>query len=232
MPKLKILLGRGSPRSNIKEVEKWNESLPCDKIIPRYFLEWPAYQLMRNFFLRHKEYTHLVLATDDIVVTPEHILQLQEDIEKFDYSVLSGVMNVEKNNRRIDPDALNISMTIAQKDRRFRAYEWIKIHELPDKDIFQVMFSGFPLMAIRRDIIEITNFDADRVFEGKPSHNGASLDLVFCWHCKEKNIPIMVDKRIMMNHKRKAGEMMINKKDKKLEFWEYGSESVVIPLDP
>ena len=40
----------------------------------------------------------------------------------------------------------------------------------------------------------------------------------------------MVDKRIMMNHKRKAGEMMINKKDKKLYFWPMNGEETQIKL--
>ena len=81
MPKLKILLGRGSPRSNIEAVEHWNQFLPCDKIIPRFVTEFKAYKMMRDYFLKHTEYTHLVLATDDIVVHPKHIDMLIDDLE-------------------------------------------------------------------------------------------------------------------------------------------------------
>jgi len=33
MKNIKLLLGRGSPRSNIEAVEHWNQFLPCDKLL-------------------------------------------------------------------------------------------------------------------------------------------------------------------------------------------------------
>ena len=76
---VKLLLFRGSPRSDITEVESENQALPCDKLIIRYVGEFLAYKQARRFFLEHKEYTHLVLATDDIVVKPDNIKQLYDD---------------------------------------------------------------------------------------------------------------------------------------------------------
>jgi hypothetical protein len=213
--KVKLLLVRGSPRSNIPMVEQYNDKFPCDTLIVRYTPEFRAYQIMRDYFLEHKEYTHFVLATDDMVVSPEHVTQLQKDLEEYDLPVLSGVMNVDQD----DNINLNIAWSIASKARSFRRYFWIHRDELPtDEDIFQVEFSGFPLMAIRRDIVEKWTFDADRVFEGKPASNGASLDLVFCWRCKENDIPIFVDKRIDMIHLRKAGKNMVHTLERKTEF--------------
>ena len=101
MPKLKTLLGRGSPRSNIPKVEYNNQFLPCDRLIARYIPEWHAYQIMRNYFLQHKEYTHLVLATDDIVVLKKDIEQLQKNLGD-DYPVIAGIMNVDQDDENQD----------------------------------------------------------------------------------------------------------------------------------
>jgi len=193
MNKVNLLLGRGSPRSNIEIVEIWNRKLSCDRIIPRFTSEHKAYREMREYFLTHEQYTHLVLATDDIVVHPEHIDQLIEDLEVEDYPVISGIMNVEQT----DVTYVNISMTLPIKDRKHRQYKWLTRDDLKNKpDIFKVAFAGFPLMAIRRDVVSKIIFDADRVFEGKAPDRGASLDTVFCWYCKERDIPIVVDQRI------------------------------------
>ena len=73
MNNVNLLLFRGSPRSNIENVEMWNGILPCDKLIIRFVSEFKAYKKAREFFIEHKEYTHLVIATDDIVVHPKHI---------------------------------------------------------------------------------------------------------------------------------------------------------------
>ncbi len=218
MPKSKLLLGRGCPRSNIPRVEYQNEFLPCDKLLVRFMHEYPAYKFMRKWFLEHLEYSHLVLATDDIIVMPEHIEQLIRDIELLDYPVISGVMNVEQD----DKFDLNIAWELPLKERRLRQYKWIKRDELPAKNCFKVAFSGFPLMAIRRDIVSRSSFNADRVFEGKPPDRGASLDLVFCYWCQEHDIPVYVDKRIMMYHKRNGGSMQIGIRAKKCYLWKPG----------
>lgn len=226
MENIKILLGRGSPRSNIEAVEHWNQFLRCDKIIPKFTTEHKAYAQMRKYFLDHTEYTHLVLATDDIVVTPPHIEYLISDLTEQDYPVLSGIMNVDQK----DQTYVNIAMELPIKDRNHRRYDWVTRKQLVDMpDIFKVAFSGFPLMAIRRDVVNKIMFDADRVFEGKPPHHGASLDTVFCWYCKERDIPIMVDQSISMTHLRRKGRMRTSKPDK-LFFWpENGQETQIEP---
>jgi len=193
-----------------------------------YYPEHHAYKIMRNYFLRHKEYTHLVLATDDIVVKPEHIINLGKDLQKNDWPVLSGLMNVDLD----DKVFLNISMSLPMKNRRLRSYSWLTRSEIFVKeDIFQVAFSGFPLMAIRRDIVEKVPFDADKVFEGLPPNRGASLDFVFCWYCQDKNVPIMVDKRIDLLHLRTKGGLMLNNKHKHVKVYQIGQPGVEIEID-
>lgn len=200
----KILLARGCPRSNIDAVEKWNKELPCDKLLVRYVTEFKAYGIMRNYFLEH-DYDYLVLATDDIVVKPEHIIQLQKTLDENDFEVVSGFMNVDQNEKVF----VNLCQELAEKNKKVRRYEWITRDQIPDKPFFQVKFSGFPLMAIRRDVVKKFVFKADAIFKGMGMEFGASLDLVFCWDCFEAGIPIWVDTKIDLHHLRSMGSMMI-----------------------
>lgn len=226
---VKLLLGRGTPRGYIPAVEANNPLLPVDKIIPKYYPEYFAYKIMRNYFLQNPQYTHLVLATDDIVVEPKHVQQLQRDLEAHDYPVLSGLMNVDLD----DKTYVNLTMTLPMKKRTMRKYVWLTRKDIFVKeDIFQVAFSGFPLMAIRRDVLEKVTFDADRVFEGLPPDRGASLDFVFCWYCAQQDIPVMVDKRIDMLHLRTAGGLEVGKKHKRLVLWGEGGEPYEVSPDP
>ena len=223
MPRL--LLFRGSPRSNIEEVENQNPLLmkECDVLNIRYCFEFDAYKWARDYFLEHEEYDYFVIATDDIVVKPEHIRQLKEDLsirlspedEEFrSFAVLSGMMNVDE----IDyPNGnLNICMCLALKDKKLRHYDWLDLTRLPKDDIFQVKFSGFPLMAIRRDIVKMFPFATDSIFKGKGMQFGASLDFVFCWYCHEYNIPVCVDKRIFMHHLRGQGKHQAGERKKEI----------------
>lgn len=206
---VKLLLGRASPRCNIDDVENENLKLPCDILQLRFYGEYEAYRLMRNYFLEHPDYTHLVLATDDVLVRKEHIEILQNDLESKDYPVLCGMMNVEQDEFMKYEGNLNISFELALKDRQLRHYNWIRRNELPNRDMFQVKFNGFALMAIRRDIIEKNEFACDGVFRLRGVISGASVDLVFCWYCHENSIPIFVDKRIDMKHLRTSGKMRV-----------------------
>jgi hypothetical protein len=154
----KILLFRGSPRSNIPEVEQWNKKLPCDNLVIRYVPEIKAYHWARDYFLDN-DYDYLAIATDDIVVKPEHIEQLQKDIDEIDLPVISGYMNVDEKDY---PDGYhNIAYDLALQDRKLRYWNWLMPKDLPKSNIFRVKFAGFGLTAIRRDIMEQYTFAGD-----------------------------------------------------------------------
>jgi hypothetical protein len=222
MNKVNLLLFRGSPRSNIENVEMWNGILPCDKLLIRFVSEYKAYKRAREEFIARPEYTHLVIATDDIVVHPKHIERLQKALEKEDYPVLSGYMNVNQN----DTKDMNVCRTIGMKLRNLRKYVFMQYPEdFPEDEFIPVEFAGFGLTAIRRDIVEgYPIFAADKVFHGMPPHRGASLDFVFCWHCKEEGIPVIVDTGLKMKHLRKSGIHRVNTKAGRCELWRFGKE--------
>lgn len=227
MPKL--LFFRASPRANIPDVEIWNREneKECDVLYVRYAFEFDAYKFARDYFLSHKEYDYLVLATDDIIVKPEHLRQLKKDLKTFPFPVIGGMMNVDQHEYMDDWGNLNICQTLGLKDRRLRQYDWYKRNTLPKEDIFQVKFNGFALLAIRRDVVELFPFNSDGVFRGTGVSFGASLDFVFCWYChehewtekgvKKMSIPIYVDQRIDMQHMRTSGKSQAG--DRQKEVW-------------
>ena len=224
---MKLLLFRGSPRANIPDVEIQNRDneKECDVLYVRYAFEFDAYKFARDYFLS-KDYDYLLIATDDIVVKPEHIRQIKEDLkiklspkdEEFrSFAVISGMMNVDQQEYDDQWGNLNICPVLAFKDRKLRYYDWYKRNTLPKDDIFQVAFAGFGLTAIRRDIVEKIPFHTDSVFKGTGVDTGASLDLVFCWYCYEYGIPIVVDQRIDMQHLRISGQSQAG--ERKKEIW-------------
>jgi len=229
MSNSRLLLFRASPRANIPDVEALNRAneKECDVLYVRYAFEFDAYQFARDYFLDHKEYTHLVIATDDIIVKPEHIRQLKKDLKMHPFPVIGGMMNVDQQEYNDQWGNLNICQTLGLQDRKLRSYDWYKRNTLPVEDIFQVKFNGFALLAIRRDVIELFPFNTDSVFKGTGVNFGASLDFVFCWYCHEHrwvengedkmSIPIYVDQRIDMQHLRISGTHQAG--ERKKEVW-------------
>jgi hypothetical protein len=197
-----ILLARASPRRNIKEVEE--QVLPCDVLHVNFYQEYTAYQEIKKYFL-NTEYEYLVLATDDIVVRPEHIIQLEADLIKYRPKVLGGIMNVEEG------DYPNGLMAVSQ------IYDNQEIHFMLGREvllspiIFTVTFNGFCLLAIHRDIIANYEFVGQNHMRDKNAGkaDGGSFDMAFCHYCNENNIPIYTDRRIFMKHLRRSGKTRI-----------------------
>jgi len=201
-----LLLAVPSPR-DIPQVLDEHPLLPCDIFVVKYKPEWQAYYDIREFFLGHKEYTHLAIACDDIVVKPNHIRRLVKDLELFDYDILSGMMNIEQD----DFEWVNITPTsnIPNPRHEERHYQWYKKSELVGKGIIECGFSGFPLMVLRRNVVSEIPFDADGSANGTDNTCGGSLDVMFCKAAHEKGYNIMVDTDVVLLHLRREGKSLV-----------------------
>lgn len=218
-----LLFACPSPR-DIPQVLDEHPLLPCDVYVVKYEPEWQAYFQIREFFLGHKEYTHLAIACDDVVVKPNHIRRIIRDLELFDYEVMSGMMNVEQD----DLETLNITPkeNIVKPRHEERVYQWLKKKDVIGKGIIEVGFSGFPLMVIRRNIVSEIPFDSDGAFNGGDVASAGSLDVVFCKACHDKGIPIMVDTDILLLHMRRSGVSYVGVKHPDWYFRSKGSPDV------
>lgn len=207
---INILYGIPSP-FDFPVVERFQPFINCDKIIPKYFEEVDAYEIIRWFFRTHGEYSHLAFGCSDIIVKPEHLKQLEDDLRENDYPVLTGIMNIAL-------EAINVyNVTSNPIEPSNPAFMWYTDKETLGEPIKQVQFSGFPLMCLRRDIVERFDFEGlhdylARHGNDNPALVNGSLDTVLCWKFYQEKIPIMADMRIKMLHLKQ----LINKSEKPL----------------
>lgn len=177
-----------SPR-NIQVVkEALDEIKDYDKLwMKENFNELEAYQVLRNYFLENKEYTHLVIMPDDLFLNLDAFYKLIHDLQKRDYPVLSGICNLtcEKFN------SYNTDIVVDYNHQAGR--EWLMMNEIPNvehypqtdkhKGIKKVAFAGFPLTFIRRDIVEKIPFNS----------RGLGIDSHFSVDCLREKVDQYVD---------------------------------------
>lgn len=234
---INLLLCCPSPR-DIPEVQEAWAKLPYDRIEAKYYVERIAYQLLRKFFLEHKEYTHLAICPDDLVIKPEHVQKLLQELEKHDYPTIAGVCNVNLDDKieycaithnlphptRPDPEKKRIG---------WRWYQWYKFDELPDH-VFAVPFSGFACQIIRRDMVERYNFLDDAKPNGYDPKNQftSSVDVMWANTAATENIPLMVDPSVRMRHLKKLGmiEVTISVYDGEMRFFKHKTQDSVAEL--
>ena len=191
-----------SPRS-IDIVKEGHDTF---KHVPHLWLKFwsaiQAYHILTDFFLNKplgKQFTHLVIAPDDLVVKREHYDALVKTLQEEDYPAFSGVCNIDC----VHADVLNICVDeVPNIIRKLRRHKWAHVSKVPE-GIIKVKFSGMPFMFIRRDIVEAVPLRGDTLYDVNRQHQEPkSFDAAFCWECHQRNIPIHVDTRIKMLHLR------------------------------
>lgn len=196
---VKPIIALPSPRKVDIVIETHEKEL---KDIPhlwvKYIWEKEAYAIIRDYFLKHNEYTHLIICPDDLIVKREHYDALVTTLEKEDYPVFSGICN--KSMIAGDLMAICIDELPNVNRRKGRRFHLASYREMP-KGIIQVKFAGFPFMFIRRDIVEKIEFESDRKWNPyRRVVRELGFDLPFCHNCNELGIPIYVDSRVVMLH--------------------------------
>jgi hypothetical protein len=186
------LLAIPSPR-DISQFKEHVDKLRIDKLWLKYYKEIHAFEHIRNYFLKHKEYTHLIICPDDLIVKPYDLTRLIAGLNRYDHAVLCGVCNIDKLPVNLNQLAITPLKHVPNVDVVMRRYVWIstKSKRIRKGEIFQVGYAGFPLFAIRRDIVEMIPFRYDGI---------CCIDVFFCWDCHRAEVPIFVDPKINMLH--------------------------------
>ena len=204
MSKIRPLLCSPSPR-DIRSVYDALKDTGHPRLYAKYYPEKTAYNLMRDWFLDHEEYTHFVICPDDLVIEKEHIENLIKTLEEHDYPTLSGVCNVDGGDYK---DKLNITenlphptrMVPKRKQVGWRFYSWVPKNTRFPNPIIRVPFSGFAAMFISRDVLKRYRFVDDAKHNGVPHLITGGIDVMFSNVCAIENIPQMVDTRVRMKH--------------------------------
>ncbi len=140
-----------SVREIPRVIESWNE-LPYDKYVVRMKLEAPAYQDGRDFFLSHSEYTHIVIAPDDMVVDYDSFMTLQRDVKEYRLTNVAGIANLGQD----DPDVYSckpIGVPFIQKTKG----SYYDKNNIPN-ELFTVGFTGFACQWLERELVEKLSF--------------------------------------------------------------------------
>lgn len=196
------LLASPSPR-DIPEVRKNLETIPCDKLLVKYHHAKRAYKIIRSYFLDHTDYDYLIIHPDDLVVNERHFNELKDDIQRYNYPVLSGICNGDMK-PPLD-NVLAVTLTrLPHRNRHLRKYDFVSMYGVVI-GIHQVAWAGFPFMWIRRDVVEQIELEDDSKWNNHNKRNsdmGWAVDVVFANRCHELGIPIHVDFDVLMRHLR------------------------------
>ena len=210
--KIELLLFCPSPRDLEEFWEEFNKIKNYDKFIIRYMKpETTVYEIARKEFLKKEKYTHLVICPDDLLIKQQHVDQLYSDLcflemEKEGQSqnvCIGGYCNVNTTNLA---DKANVTFDRVSHKREGRIYNFPTLQQLRDMrqslplsaspyPFTEVKFSGFPLFAIPRKIMERIEF-RDDVEDGL----GCCLDVMFSYDCYMNNYTMLCDLSLELYH--------------------------------
>lgn len=163
------------------------------------FDEKHAYNSGREWFLQHPQYTHLAILPDDLLIDVKHVDKLVQDLEEFDYDVLSGISNFALSTANFFNKMTAIdykkyeAVDQLRKTGRFDYFkqimsrvEYKQIKEdmknKPNR-IIRVALSNFPFTIIKRHVVEKIVFDS----------NLMGVDTAFFQSCIINNIATYAD---------------------------------------
>ena len=222
-PKINPLMVIMSPR-DFPIFWYWVEKIDfLDKLIIKYHLHHEAHEIAQKFFLEHKEYTHFLIVTDDIAVTPDHVKLLIRDYLEYKYPVISCYTNWEWWNDWVNVTSRDLRNKVIVSPYNYGFYRLKHLLELMvnkkiSYPLMKVFFVGLPCTLIERSVVEKVGFRPYKYITdntlGILAKRGIMFDLQFAIDCANNNIPIYVDLRCLITH---FGDTrrMINLRNKK-----------------
>lgn len=216
-----------SPRDLPEFYEEFNKITNYDKYFVRYTKpEVLAYDLGRDEFLKYEEYTHFIICPDDLIIKQEHVDKIVEDIQIFndDNLCIGGFCNIDTTDKKeisnICIERVNID---PYPDRRYSFLTLQALHDLSFKKFIEVSFSGFPLFAVPRPILEKIEFRNDSP-DGWEDY-GCCLDVMFCHDLLENGYKIICDLSLEMFHMKiddfKVANFYANGEKERKKYFEY-----------
>jgi hypothetical protein len=182
----------------------WHEQLNglCDKLLIKGYLHEEAHKIARDFFLEHKEYTHLIICAEDVLVTPCHLKLLLQDIEEHpEFPVIAGYSNFDFTHNWLNITDLDLRRTYVMFAEQYRFIPPLSVMSGKYPTFMRVFFQGLALAAIRRDVVEKIPFRPYKRVSDRLGYNrGVMFDLAFAIDCANANIPQYVDTRLWLIH--------------------------------
>jgi hypothetical protein len=214
LPDIKPLFCILSPRLFPELEEKVEKINYLDKLWIKYYPEREAHEYALQYFLKHTEYTHLIINCDDGVPEYEHIAMLIADVKKYDFPVVAGCccLDKSKNDMRLNLTTERLTGTISD-DNALRPNEFRE-----SGGLVKVWYQGNSVCMIRRDIVEL-------IEKWGAWSTGDPEDLSQASFLACQNIPQYVDLRCYFEHSRnykdgKAQNLLVGIEPKYTKFEE------------
>jgi len=214
---LKPLLFLPSPR-DIPEVKESVDKLKIDKLWIKYHHQEEAYVIARDWFLRHYEYTHLVIHPDDLLAQNwqlEHLL-----LSAATDAVMSGwcVNTILPNWEELNQSSISKTLPYPEPIKAtYGTYNFMKVKNIErllgkGTAIIKVKFSGFALCCIPRIVVEKVPFRGD---------GDCCMDATFALDLDAEGIEQFANLRVRTQHLRRSpSELQVGKKEKAIIFEE------------
>lgn len=183
---------------NIGEVRQSWADIPHDKYIVRMKLEDEAYRDGRDMFLDNKEYTHLVICPDDLIIDYESFMILKEDVKKYNFCNIAGVANIDES----QPDVYSCKAVGVDPTTK-EAGSYLEKGDFTG--ITAVGFTGFACQWIERSLVE------QLTFTGACNGGRGCMDLQFTNEMDKLSIDQMVDFSAFFYHMRNAQHLKVRK---------------------
>jgi len=179
---------------HIAQFEEAIKKIEGDKLNINYYPQHIAYPLARIEFLKRKEYTHFVLITDDLIVTPKDYQTLKEECENYD--VISGWGNNWLYGPWAEYSSVSFTMPpYPPSGGTIEDYEFIPIKTLEamfiNDPILEVPHQGTMLTFLKREIVEKIPFRHDC---------GCCIDALLSHDLAKAGIKQYVDLRVKILH--------------------------------
>ena len=196
-PNISVLLIIFQPREIPAFLEATNK-IKADKLWVKYYNLDDACKISRDYFLNYFRYsTHAAFVTDDIIFTQKDFDTLKEDVEKFDYDIISGWSN---GNTTFGKDDSNLSMflpppvphTAGYQDYRFMTISEVEQMGKKNPDPYLIVnHSGLMLTFLSRKVVNDIPFRTDA---------GCCRDAMFSNDLARNRMKQYIDLRVRLKH--------------------------------
>lgn len=181
-----------------------------DKLIVKNYQKDIADEIAMRFFFKHPEYSYMIISTDDVVGSPDHLRMLIKDAETHKFPIISGWCNHRKRYASVSVKPCNVKKL--RGVLKLRYYNLITIKSIVlnryGYPFFRAWFTGMPLTLITRRTLKRVPFRPFRHIKdrfcitkkSKRKGRGVMQDVQFGIDCARKKIPIRIDARIFLLH--------------------------------
>lgn len=189
-----------------------------DKLYVKYYSHDEAFRIVKDFFSRHDEYTHLLIYAEDVVTSPDMVRLLISDAEQYDFPVVSGWCNYDFRRNWVSVNTVDLRNKYVSFADDYKFMSPIDMLFYDDDPFFECFFNGMALTLIRRDVALKVSFKPYKYVNdyvlGVYRRRGTMFDLQFAIELRNLGVKSIVDKRVVCMHFGDTTKF-INLRDKK-----------------